>query len=191
MNYFESLFKKEEIPTLNIEYIDNFISIEDEFELCNMIDNQLWNTDMKRRVQHYGYKYDYTKRKIDNSMYLGEIPMWLNPILDKVTPYMNHRPDQIIINEYTPGQGISSHIDCEPCFDNKIVSLSLLSPCVMEFRNSPDRQDILLKPRSIIVLKDEFRYNWTHGIRPRLSDNWNGKIIKRERRVSITFRCVI
>lgn len=42
-------------------------------------------------------------------------------------------PDQVIANEYLPGQGISAHVDCEPCFGEVIASLSLLSACEMRF----------------------------------------------------------
>lgn len=41
--------------------------------------------------------------------------------------------DQLIINEYTPGQGINPHIDNPTLFSSPIVSLSLGSDCVMEF----------------------------------------------------------
>jgi len=42
-------------------------------------------------------------------------------------------PDQVIINEYQPGQGISPHIDCERCFGPRIFIISLGSQAVMEF----------------------------------------------------------
>ena len=42
-------------------------------------------------------------------------------------------PDQLIVNEYQPGQGISAHIDCEPCFKNTIVTVSLGSVYEMDF----------------------------------------------------------
>ncbi|WP_231289239.1 hypothetical protein [Rickettsia bellii] len=29
-------------------------------------------------------------------------------------------PDQVIINEYMPGQGIAPHTDCIPCFSDTI-----------------------------------------------------------------------
>jgi len=41
----------------------------------------------------------------------------------------------MIANEYLPGQGISAHVDCVPCFSDRIASLSLLSPCEMVFQN--------------------------------------------------------
>lgn len=47
-------------------------------------------------------------------------------------------PDQVIVNEYQPGQGIANHIDCISCFSGTVISLSLGSSCIMDFtRNEP------------------------------------------------------
>ena len=102
--------------------------------------------------------------------------------------------DQVIVNEYEPGQGISNHIDCEPCFQGTIVSLSLGSGCFMDFTNKFDKTKkipVWLAPRSIVILKDEARYEWLHGIAARKSDKLNGYKHDRRRRVSLTFRKVI
>ncbi len=57
----------------------------------------------------------------------------------------------------------------------------------MELTNDKTKHAILLKPRSLLVFKNEARYKWQHGIAARKSDN---KII-RNRRISLTFRKVI
>ncbi|MEO9457695.1 MAG: alpha-ketoglutarate-dependent dioxygenase AlkB [Lentilitoribacter sp.] len=98
------------------------------------------------------------------------------------------------MNEYLPGQGIAPHVDCVPCFDNTIASLSLISSCEMNFRNLdyPElKSNLYLKPRSLLVLKDKSRLDWTHGIAPRKSDVVNGVRLSRTRRLSLTFRKVI
>lgn len=112
-----------------------------------------------------------------------KIPFWIFPAV----------PDQVIVNEYEPGQGISAHIDCVPCFDGTIASLSLGSSCVMEFLNARTRgkREILLDERSLIVLSGEARYDWTHAIPGRKSDMINGQKMYRLRRASLTFRNVI
>ena len=86
-----------------------------------------------------------------------------------------------------PGQGIAPHIDCIPCFSDTICSLSLGSSCVMELTNNEVKRSIMLKPRSLLILKNDARYKWKHGIAPRKSDNK----IARNRRISLTFRKVI
>lgn len=86
-----------------------------------------------------------------------------------------------------PGQGIASHIDCIPCFSDTICSLSLSGGCVMELTNYKEKRFIALQPRSLLILKNEARYKWQHGIAARKSDNK----IMRNRRISLTFRKVI
>lgn len=102
-------------------------------------------------------------------------------------------PDQVIINEYLPGQGITRHIDCVPCFGESVASLSLGSQCVMEFTHAKtgEKQQQQLDPRSIVVLAGEARYDWQHSIPQRKSDMWDGEKRMRGRRISLTFRTVI
>lgn len=120
-----------------LTYISNFITQDEENALISSIDAQPWLNDLKRRVQHYGYKYDYKARAISNDSYLGPLPDWFSSISNKLhcERIFPSVPDQAIVNEYLPGQGISTHIDCVPCFADTIASLSLGSRCVMEFSN--------------------------------------------------------
>ncbi|MGL5784827.1 MAG: alpha-ketoglutarate-dependent dioxygenase AlkB [Alphaproteobacteria bacterium] len=117
-------------PTLSVpglSYLPCFITPDQENELIEEIDSQTWILELKRRVQHYGYVYDYKSRRLDSSQYLGSMPNWLNLWCKKLWEkgLFHTPPDQVIVNEYLPGQGISPHIDCIPCFGNTIASLSL------------------------------------------------------------------
>ena len=177
-------------------YIEDYINESKHDWLLDQIDKHQWLEDLKRRVQHYGFKYDYKARKVNHDMRIGQLPEWLQTLGQKLHKdgHMPAKPDQVIVNEYEPGQGISSHIDCEPCFANMIVSLSLGSGCVMDFTSKLDKTEkipVWLAPRSIIVLRDDARYKWLHGIAPRKSDQWAGQKHERQRRVSLTFRKVI
>lgn len=179
-----------------LSYLPEFISEEEHKSLIKLIDNQPWMHDLKRRVQHYGYKYDYKKRKVDYSMKIADLPAWLNKfaIRLKQKNIFPEVPDQVIVNEYLPGQGISNHIDCEPCFTDTIASLSLCSNCVMNFTNAKNKKEIiplLLDKKSLVVLKDKARYDWMHGIKMVKKDKYYGHKIIRKRRVSLTFRKVI
>lgn len=174
-----------DIPGL--QYIPDFITADEERTLVEAIDQQPWLNDLKRRVQHYGYNYDYKARAVTPSSYIGPLPEWIEGIAGKL-PF---KPDQAIVNEYLPGQGISAHVDCVPCFDNRIASLSLGSGTVMQFTNAKRKEEIYLEPCSLIVLSGEARYQWTHAIPSRKSDMVNGFKIQRDRRVSLTFRNVI
>ena len=83
--------------------------------------------------------------------------------------------DQLIINEYFPGQGIAPHIDCEPCFTNTIASISLGSATVMDYTKDTTSIPVVLRPRSLVVMKEESRYEWKHGIASRKTDKINGE----------------
>lgn len=179
-----------------LDYRENYIDEHQHDWLLARIDKNQWLDDLKRRVQHYGFKYDYKARKVNLDMRIGELPEWLKKLSQKLHQdgHMPEVADQVIINEYEPGQGISSHIDCEPCFKDTIVSLSLGSGCVMNFINKSDRTKkipVWLAPRSLVVLSGEARYEWLHGIAARKWDEWDGHKYERQRRVSLTFRKVI
>lgn len=173
----------------------DYISPEQEVALLTQIDQQPWLPDLKRRVQHYGYKYDYTARRVNASMKVGEIPDWLAEYAEKLHAegLFPDFPDQVIINEYLPGQGIAPHIDCVPCFEETIASLSLGSSYVMDFTHAEtaEKNSVLLEPRSLIVLSKQARYEWKHGIAARKTDRYQGQVISRGRRISLTFRKVV
>lgn len=179
-------------------YVENYINEMQHAWALEWIDKHehQWLYDLKRRVQHYGFKYNYKARKVDMDMRIGELPAWLKRLSENLYEdgYMPEVADQVIINEYLPGQGIASHIDCEPCFKDIIVSLSLGSDCVMNFTNKFNKTKkipVRLEQRSLVVLSGEARYNWLHGIPARKSDEWDGQKYERQRRVSLTFRKVI
>jgi alkylated DNA repair dioxygenase AlkB len=100
-------------------------------------------------------------------------------------------PNQLVANEYQPGQGIFDHID-QDVFGDVVVSISLGSSAAMRFtRADADApQELLLEPRSLLVLSGEVRWHWKHGIPGRLADTWRGHEYPRSRRISLTFRDV-
>jgi len=183
------------IEISGLTYVPEYITFEEQNQLIHAIDQQEWSMKLKRRVQHYGYRYDYKNGSLASANYLGALPDWAEHIAnrlfnDKLT---EKAFDQLIVNEYQPGQGIISHVDCVPCFGNTIISLSLGSPCVMDFTHSQTQQKIslLLSPGSLVVMHREARYLWQHGIAPRKKDKYKGTEITRTRRISMTFREVL
>ena len=183
-------------PTIaGLSYIPNYIDESTEAVLLEIIDSQPWMHDLKRRVQHYGWRYDYKARKVASDLRIGALPDWLQTyaVCLQQGGLSTETPDQVIINEYQPGQGISAHIDCVPCFADSIASLSLGSPCVMDFTHSKtgEKSSLLLEPRSLLVLTGDARYVWQHAISGRKTDRYQGQIISRKRRISLTFRKMI
>jgi alkylated DNA repair dioxygenase AlkB len=188
-------FDEAKLPVPGLRYYAAYLPGTEQQDLLAIIDRQPWIAELRRRVQHYGYRYDYRRHAIDRSMYLGPLPDWAARLAgrlyrDGLAPYV---PDQVIVNEYRPGQGIASHVDCVPCFGDTILSLSLGSVCVMEFTRlrSAEKLALPLEPGSLLALRGEARYRWKHGIPARKADLYRGRAIERRRRVSLTFRTVI
>lgn len=188
------------IPVIpGLTYLPDTLTAAQQSDLLTWIDSQPWLTGLKRRVQHYGWRYDYRARRVTQDMKLGPIPDPIKRWCDHLAGQgffdqpPDQPPDQVIINEYLPGQGIAPHIDCEPCFGKTIVILSLGSPVQMEFtRQTSDRKtSIDLHPGSLLILTDQARYHWKHGITARLTDPSPPGRRSRRRRVSVTFRQVV
>ena len=181
------------IPNISgLTYLPDFITKAESAALLTDIDNQAWRADLKRRVQHYGYVYDYRARAISKEMNLGPLPEWLGGLTQKLVErnIFQKMPDQVIVNEYEPRQGISPHIDCVPCFGGVIASLSLGSAVNMDFRHKGEVSTLRLAPQSLLVLAGQARFQWQHAIAGRKSDMVDGQRVARSRRVSLTFRTV-
>ena len=181
----------DEIP--GFLYAPDFLSEGEERKLVAAIDNGEWRHDLKRRVQHFGWRYGYKDRKIDLSMQLGPLPQWALALAERLekSGLLRHLPDQVIVNEYVGKQGISKHTDCVPCFEDGVAMLSLLESWEMIFRKggkAGQRVSKLLARRSVAVISGDARYKWTHEIPSRLTEPGG---LKRHRRISVTFRKVL
>ena len=190
-NYRDSEIKK--VPGL--VYIPNYLEKDAQDDLLQVIDRQKWSIKEQRKIQEYGYKYDYQDGSFVASTYLGTLPDWAQSIAVRLAKdgLILNVPDQVIVNEYQPGQGIVSHTDCIPCFGNTIITLSLGSDCVMTFSHTQTSEEakILLQIGSLLIFKEEARASWQHGILACYQDNYQGREFMRSRRISMTFREVI
>lgn len=185
---------EQNISIKGLSYYPSWFSIENQERIEHFIESQPWLTELCRRVQHYGYKYDYKTRSRKAMQCLGELPLEFHQIIDLFSSQglCNQPPNQVIINEYTAGQGIAKHVDCIPCFGDTILIISLGSASMMRFQHVKNKQrhELILEPNSLLILQAEARYDWTHEIPKRKTDLINGKRQARERRVSLTFRFV-
>ena len=171
-------------------YRRDFLSAHEQRSLLARIDGQPWRSDLRRRVQHYGWRYDYRARAVDASMRLGPLPGWAAALADRLVreELVARPPDQLIVNEYVGAQGIARHVDA-PGFADGIVSISLGEAWQMMFRNGDRRVALVLACGSALVLFGEARYRWTHEIPARRFEPGPPRF-ERGRRVSLTFRRV-
>ena len=162
---------------MNVDYkrFPEQITADEERDLLDKIEKLPWLDDLSRQVQHYGWKYDYKTRrvvKLDDP-----IPDFLLELKSKFYP----SADQIIINKYLPGQGISRHRDAS-VFHDLIMTLSLGSGAMFNVEN----EEIYLNPRDLFVMKKPVY----HELKQRRSDVLDGVVIPRTTRISVTFRRV-
>jgi alkylated DNA repair dioxygenase AlkB len=180
-------------PPDGLVIIPDFISQAEESVLLKTIDAMVWDDSMSRRVQHYGWRYDYKNRKVNPKDYLGLLPNWAEMLGEKLVEqgYLSERPDQVIVNEYVGQQGIAKHIDCPSCFRGAVVTVSLNESWEMVFSRriktgDEEKYKALLVRRSAAVLDGEARSSWQHEIPRKRTEGG----LARGRRVSITLRKV-
>ena len=152
--------------------VAEFVTPAEEARILQRIAAAPWLTDLSRRVQHYGYRYDYTGG--GSRTPAPPFPLWAQYMAERLRPHFGGaRPAQCIVNEYRPGQGIGMHADHRD-FGPVVASLSLGAHWPMRFRPRaacpyvpgalPGDQVATLPRRSVLVLTGDARHRWMHGI---------------------------
>ena len=187
----------EQIPDVpGLHYFPGFLTNGQQQETANHIDSLPWRNDLERRVQHYGWRYDYRARTVARDMHIGPLPDWLQGIAEQLsdkTKLFDHVPNQVIVNEYQAGQGIAMHIDRQ-CFGPAVATISLGDAWRMDLKPANDEagksEHILLEVGSALVMTGIARSGWMHGIAKRKREREGEKWRPRRRRISLTFRTV-
>ena len=86
-------------PVPGLTFVPAYITADEASALCAAVDAAVWMTDLTRRVQHYGWRYDYRARAIDETLYLGPLPGWAACIAARLRRdgYVTAIPDQLIV----------------------------------------------------------------------------------------------
>jgi alkylated DNA repair dioxygenase AlkB len=154
-----------------LRYATEFISPAVEQELIGRIAElplqpfQFGQYEGKRRVASFGFKYDYTLRRLQDA---EPIPEWLGPIVEQVETFGGPSTEvrQILCTEYDTGVGIGWHRD-KPHF-GQVFGLSLGSPCKFRFRRRQgekwERFTLDAEPRSLYMMSGPSRHIWEHSI---------------------------
>jgi alkylated DNA repair dioxygenase AlkB len=154
-----------------LRYAADFISPELERDLIARIGAlplqpfQFGQYQCKRRVASFGFRYDYTERRLREA---DSMPDWLRPLIERVETFGGPGTGiaQVLCTEYDTGVGIGWHRD-KPQFE-RIFGLSLGSPCKFRFRRPAgdkwERFTLEAQPRSIYLLSGEARQIWDHSI---------------------------
>lgn len=186
------------LPVPGLRYVADWLTPAACGKTLSRIDAAEWSAELRRRVQHYGHRYDYGRRSVradPAARTAPDVPSWAREQAARLVSegLMDEAADQVIVNEYQPGQGISAHVDCVPCFGPVVAAISLGSGCVMDFTHPADgtKAGVYLAPGSLCVMTGPARYTWRHAIAARKSDPGPGGRVPRSRRVSVTFRTVL
>jgi alkylated DNA repair dioxygenase AlkB len=166
-----SLFAAKSPGPEGLRYREEFVSPADEKALIEQISVlplqpfQFGQYEGKRKVASFGFRYDYTLRRLEEA---DPIPEWLIPTVAKVEAFggPNTRISQVLCTEYDVGVGIGWHRD-KPHFD-RVFGLSLGSPCKFRFRRPAytkwERFTLEARPRSIYMMSGPSREVWEHSI---------------------------
>jgi alkylated DNA repair dioxygenase AlkB len=182
-----ALFPDQSPGPAGLRYQPEFVSKTTESELISRISElplqpfQFGAFEGKRRVASFGFRYDYTLRRIQEA---DPIPAWLTSIARPVETFGGLPAGsvrQILCTEYDVGVGIGWHRD-KPHFD-EVFGLSLGAFCKFRFRRASGdkwkRFALTAEPRSLYMMSGESRQIWEHSI-PAVE----------QRRYSITFRTI-
>jgi alkylated DNA repair dioxygenase AlkB len=166
-------------PTLDAPFADgyayeaDFLSQEEETALVEQIrqlplaEAQYKEFRARRRVVSYGGRFDYIANELNAA---DPIPSFLHPLRDRAARWAGRPAEEFahaLVAEYSAGTPLGWHRDV-PNFE-RVIGVSLLSPCRMRFRRYPPgpREKSIaveLAPRSIYRMEREARWDWQHCV---------------------------
>jgi alkylated DNA repair dioxygenase AlkB len=172
-----SLFPIDLTHPQGFNYIENFISLDEEKRLIDVIKETerknmtFHGYEAKRKTKSYGYDYTFENGSLKKG---EEIPESFNFLLERTAEKLAIDPkrfSELLLTEYPVGSVINWHRDAPP-FDI-IAGISLNSDCVFRLRpQDKTRQkrssiiSIPVKRRSLYILSGEARSEWQHSISP-------------------------
>ncbi|NDD53897.1 hypothetical protein EBZ39_08450 [bacterium] len=169
-----------DLQALGMTFVPNFISALEQVDLLA----RLIFKDATRNFSHSGRScvQRYGSRKPYNNHMISEvIPAHFEKLCQRLVEQklLARTPDSVTVNEYLKGHVIQPHIDA--LGGGPVVTvLSLGTPADMRFRRKDVEKcyTVNLEPCSLIQMRGDLRYKWTHEILP-VADT----------RYSVVFRC--
>jgi alkylated DNA repair dioxygenase AlkB len=191
----DTLFPQPSVDGLVI--MPGFITEQVESGVVALLQQHAPDRSLQRSTWHFGRRYDYADSLVTRKIDVPPIPDILKTLGNELVRHdaFSEAPTQVICNEYlanmTRKDGIAPHRDRTDCFGPVVATVSLLESWVMRFTRSPDESVEVVLPRlSVAILTGPARFEWLHGIQPRQYDRIAGVRVRRNRRLSATFRTI-
>ncbi|XP_041359238.1 alpha-ketoglutarate-dependent dioxygenase alkB homolog 7, mitochondrial-like [Gigantopelta aegis] len=177
-----------DVVSKNVLIYPDFISAEEEKFILDEIEPYMKR--LRYEVDHWDdaiHGYKETERKqwnTRNSAILERVKQLAFP---KNIPQLAY----VHVLELSKEGYIKPHIDAVRFCGNTIAGMNLLSAAVMKFVHETDKNKsakVLLKQRSLYIMKDAVRYHYTHEILPEKESYFRGEVVPRDRRISVICR---
>ena len=187
----KSVYHSELVEGLSL--IEDFISKDEERRIIDHVEMAGWDeTAIMRQTRQYGFKFDHLKREVTPAN--QAIPEAYLFITDRLKEITDVTFQQLIINKYTPTQGIGPHTD-DFAFGPVVVSNSLGEKCVIDFSKDEGLNRVrsyTLFPGSLFIMEGAARKRWRHGIgfQANQIDGSSPLFTRTSPRWSLTFRTV-
>lgn len=151
---------------LGLTLYKDFITPEEETALLAHVQSAAPEHKRKVHLRNSIRRYGSREPYFDN-LVSAVIPPHFAELCDRLVTQklVDARPDSVTVNEYYEGQTIAPHID-HVDGGPVITILSLGVPATMIFAKADETFELILPPRSLVQLRQQIRYSWTHAIAP-------------------------
>ncbi|KAJ3228896.1 hypothetical protein HDU78_009500 [Chytriomyces hyalinus] len=172
-----SLIDSKQLSVAGLSYLPNFVSIEQQQRILQLVDANPFAASIRRRMQFWGQVYYHTTHDVQAlqpvvdpvvlpSMANHESGTVLHPSLPLssfnwllshtrtlLEPYHTHPVpiSQILVNEYIGDAGLSCHLEDTNAFGDYIYTLSLLNPVWMDLKPIYSSDDDTRRPFRILL----------------------------------------
>ncbi|XP_011661956.1 alpha-ketoglutarate-dependent dioxygenase alkB homolog 7, mitochondrial [Strongylocentrotus purpuratus] len=183
--------KTQEIAEKDFIVIQNFITEEEEDSLLK---------EAERFLKKVRYEYDHWDnaihgfRETEKSRWSEVNSPIIQRIRDQAFPEGSAQLTLVHVLDLAQNGYIKPHVDSIKFCGSTIAGLSLLSPAVMRLvheENSNQWVNALLSPRSLYIMRDKIRYDYTHEVLKEEESVFRGNPVTRGRRISIMCRAEV
>lgn len=184
-----------------IRYIPTFVSLSYQAALMEWLEKLQDNSNPSSSsgALNRWTRLPHARRRVAVFDSRVGIPEPLQPLLDAVAGLFQQRPNHILVNEYTAGQGILGHTD-GPAYESCTATVSLGSDVLLHFtkNNETTRSvQVLLEAGSLVVFSstvyDDYRHSIDEGVDEEVAGGacvnaGVGTRVQRGHRISLTIR---